>query len=144
YDPTAIDGTDNAVDLHVSVGSHRDLGDLCEIAAERIQNRHAAALTFGEWAPPSCLLRGQVEHRAGARYVFKQRAPVIDRVLPGCGGQLVDEALDDKTVVRRADAAPPSRHQARGLLADAVNEQVRKRVGSRCGLCGVRIKSVLQ
>src|SRR5207245_3612449 len=66
-----------------------------------------------ERRPPVRLGRGQLQHPLVAGRLAEQRTPVLVRILAGQVGQLVDEALDDETVLRRADRAPEPEREDR-------------------------------
>src|SRR6185295_16140905 len=67
------------------------------------------------------LLRRQVEHCAGPRRLSEHAAAECDGILPGCSGDLVDEALDYVVVVGDAHASPPTGSDHRLLMADVLN-----------------------
>src|SRR5438034_1461486 len=64
----------------------------------------------------------QLEHRLVAWRLAQQRAPVLVRILAGEMRELVDEALDDEPVLRRAHRAPDPKQEAKDLVGtcDAV------------------------
>ena len=74
-----------------------------------------------EWFLPAGLLRRQVEHRAGPRRLSEHAAAECDGILPGCGGDLVDEALDHVVVVGDAHPSPPAGSDHRLLVADVLD-----------------------
>jgi len=117
---------------------------LGQIAAHGILHRDAATHSGRERSAPSRLLGGEIEYTKHAWRFVEQGPAVFDRVLLGCRGQLVDEALDDKDIVRGSNAAPIARREAWRLVSNVLQEevwQVIKRLGA---LNSVAVKPILE
>jgi hypothetical protein len=95
------------------------------IASEGELECDAATDPVGQWLSPAGFLRGQVENSLGAGRLAEERAPISDWVLFCCRRQFVDKALGDEHVVRRPDAAPEGRRNARRLHPRILHMQVR-------------------
>src|SRR5438876_1773983 len=66
-DRAAVDRAHHAGDAHLPLPRHRHLGDLRDVAAERMQQRDPAPGSWRERLSPTRLRRGELEHRLGAR-----------------------------------------------------------------------------
>ena len=69
---------------------------------------------------------------------------VIAALAAGGVGQLVDETLDHEDVVRRSDAAPIARCEARRLVSDVVQEDVWQLIGRLGALNSVGVKPIFE
>ena len=99
----------HAVHLRLA-GDERDLDHFGHDAAEALVQRHTSGLRTTtsagrQWLAPPGLVGRELEHGGVARHVFEQLQAKGHRVLLGLGGQLVDEALGEKT---RCANGPPS------------------------------------
>src|ERR1700730_6123478 len=98
----------------------------------RVAAEDAAADTGRQRSTPTGLLRCEIEHGSSARRFAQQGATVFDRILLGCSGEFVDEALDHEDVVGGTDTAPPPRENPRRLLANVVDQDVGDRLLPLC------------
>src|ERR1700730_9824681 len=75
---------------------------------------------------PAGLFRGKIEDGFGAGRFVKESSPIGDRILLRRRGQFVNEAFGHKDIVRRADAAPEGRRNARRFHPQILDMHVRE------------------
>ena len=71
--------------------------------ARSARGRDAARPARGQRLTPPGPLRYEVQYAQHARLVREEFPAQLDWIPAGSGGQFVDEALQDKDVLRRAD-----------------------------------------
>src|SRR5262245_56190863 len=121
----AIHCTGHALDMNFAVLGDLNFGHLRHEGSEHSLYRDPTARPFRQRLSPPGLLCGEIEHRQRAGGLVKEHATIVYRVLFGCGGELVDEALHDENVAGRANAPPPTRRDSRRLVTHVFNPYVR-------------------
>ena len=112
----------------LAVERERDLGHLGGIAAIGERHRDAAGPTPGQRRAPSRFLGRPLEHAPVERRLREQRAPVLEGILAGGMGELVDERLHDEGVLRGAHRSPEADGNPE-VLEDPVHLDVGNGVG---------------
>src|SRR5215475_2597915 len=105
---------------HLAVLFDGDFGDLGGVAAIGKSDGNPAKATWGHRFSPIALFRGELQHSFVARGLDEQVAAEFEGVFSGGGGQLIDEGLGDKSVLRRSDRAPEADGNAE-VFVDVLN-----------------------
>ena len=85
-----------------------------------------AADPFRQRLSPAGLFRGKLEDGLGAGRLVEQRQPIGDRILLCRRRQFVHETFGHEDIVRRPDAAPERRRNARRLHPQILDVHVRE------------------
>src|SRR5262249_43225659 len=126
---TAIDGRDNAIDLHLALLGHRYLGDLPDNRSVTFVDSNATTAPLTKRLTPVALLRNGVEHSEEVRPGRQQRATELVRVLSCRLCQLVDIAFDEERILRRADRSPEHDWHM-GVLEHTADTHAWNRIGN--------------
>src|SRR5262245_43534243 len=124
----AIDRADDAPDANRSVLRHFDFGNVRHVGGEDELQGDAAADPFRQRLSPAGLFRGKREDRFGARCLVEQGQPIGGRILFRRSRELIHEAFGHEDIVRRPDAAPEGRRNARLFHPHILDVHIRQRI----------------
>ncbi len=107
---------------YVPRAGHLHFGDLRQVGAPpAVEKGHPTPMATRQWFPPSGFLRREVQQGHRARRLAQQGTTERHRILLRCGGELVDEALDDEVVMGDTHPAPKAGVEHRLLVAHVLD-----------------------
>src|SRR5207302_4139607 len=120
----AIHRGHDAVHLRRAVRTDRNFRDLRAPAAEREHHCDAAVNPGGKRLAPARFFGGELERALAARLLAEERTSELERILARRVRKLVDEALQEETVLGVPDRAPEPHLDAARLLARVLDAQI--------------------